>query len=80
MGDRRVSPPLYGLYEVETFAVNGDTTQKALFACTAPDAARLRLDGTWAGDTLTITLRRNLSDFLLVSRGFHWINEFPMNR
>ncbi|MCK8521210.1 hypothetical protein M0D21_06515 [Aquimarina sp. D1M17] len=33
------------------------------------------------GDTLIIAAKKKLrEDFLLINRGFHWINEFPYNR
>jgi len=41
----------------------------------------LRLDGIVKGDSLHVRLHRlDESKFLLVSRGYHWINEFPLNR
>lgn len=41
----------------------------------------LRLDGVVNGDSLHIRLHRlDETRFLLVSRGFHWINEHPLNR
>lgn len=44
-------------------------------------AERLVLSGTYQGVPLRIALRRRQTDdFLLVERGFHWINEYPYNR
>ena len=46
------------------------------------DGAKFTLQGTLNEDLLKIELRK-VSDaptFLLVSRGFHWINEHPFNR
>jgi len=41
----------------------------------------LRLDGIVNGDSLHVRLHRlDENRFLLVSRGFHWINEHPLNR
>jgi len=41
----------------------------------------LRLDGVVNGDSLHLRLHRlDETKFLLVSRGYHWINEFPLNR
>jgi hypothetical protein len=41
----------------------------------------LRLDGILNGDSLHVRLHRlDENRFLLVSRGYHWINEFPLNR
>ena len=41
----------------------------------------LHLDGIVNGDSLHVRLHRlDETRFLLVSRGFHWINEHPLNR
>ncbi len=46
-----------------------------------PSADALVLRGEHRGRTLEIELaRRDLNSFLLVRRGFHWINEIPLNR
>jgi hypothetical protein len=38
------------------------------------------LQGTLLEDALTVKLRRlDTSQFLLVSRGFHWVSEYPFN-
>lgn len=51
------------------------------FKNTASDPEYLELRGILETDTLHIALKRkNLDDFLLHSRGFHWINETPLNR
>lgn len=45
---------------------------------TAPDL--VTMEGTFDGKKVKATLKRaDTSDFLLISRGFHWINEFPLN-
>ena len=45
------------------------------------DANLLVLNGLWKEDSVTINLkRRPKRDFLLLTRGFHWINEEPFNR
>jgi len=47
----------------------------------ATAAADLTLEGTIDGAAVRIELRReDPSSFLLLSRGFHWVNEFPFNR
>jgi len=128
-------PPLYGLYEVERFVLDGedrpplltDTTRWRYFIVQWPGFATVRLmnderrvldlalddsnrtltltsstetretvaslrygqpspgelqlDGEIGGATVSIGLRRREADeFLLRNRGFHWINEFPLNR
>lgn len=50
------------------------------FTYERPDPDVLIIAGTLAGQPLHATLRRTKSDFPLTSRGFHWINEFPLNR
>ncbi len=41
----------------------------------------LRLEGKVAGKQMVLQgKRKEAKDFLLMSRGFHWINEFPFNR
>lgn len=45
------------------------------------EANVLILDGKLESDTLQIMLlKKDLNDFLLLNRGFNWINEFPLNR
>jgi hypothetical protein len=58
-------------------------TELGLLACSwgDPDKDHLSLTGRVANDSLVVTLHRlDASKFLLVRRGFHWINEFPLNR
>jgi hypothetical protein len=44
-------------------------------------AGSLTLEGTFEGEPLRLTARRvEPPQFLLTSRGFHWINEYPLNR
>jgi hypothetical protein len=38
------------------------------------------IDGALMGEQVHATLRRTKTDFFLTNRGFHWINEFPLNR
>lgn len=46
-----------------------------------PNANNLKLKGIHQGDTLEVILyRKDLGNFNLKSRGFHWINESPYNR
>jgi hypothetical protein len=45
------------------------------------DEDRIELSGSMGRQNITAKLRRiNRDDFLLVNRGFHWINEYPHNR
>lgn len=46
-----------------------------------PDTDHVELKGSLNNSPVTIRLRRiDTSKFLLLSRGFHWINEMPFNR
>ena len=46
-----------------------------------PDGDHVVLTGQWKGEPTAIRLRRvDTSKMLLLSRGFHWINEMPFNR
>ena len=45
------------------------------------DGDRLRIEGELFGRVLEVDLvRKDAADYLLVDRGFHWINEVPFNR
>ena len=133
-GDKRTLPPLYGIYEVETFVKNQDsipplttdvsrwkrliisrpehatiqymdehrarynfypdtskqeiltysprdTTQKSTLVYQWANDSTLLVDGVFRRDTLSVRLTlKKKEDFLLVNRGFHWINEYPFSR
>jgi hypothetical protein len=58
-----------------------DSTLRYLLAFERPDSGHLVLSGAWLGDSIHVHLvRRDEKDFLLLNRGFHWINEEPYNR
>ncbi|BAU53020.1 hypothetical protein [Mucilaginibacter gotjawali] len=58
-----------------------DTLHKFKFTYTIQKPGVLVLAGKWKQDSLHIRLRRyNENDFLLLKRGFHWVNEYPLNR
>lgn len=46
----------------------------------ARDGDKLTLEGTREGKPVKVTLHRIEPQFLLKTRGFHWLNEFPFNR
>ncbi len=125
-------PPIYGLYDVEKFSLNGqarpplltDTTRWNKLILEFPTSFQIRLmdnslqawaakydsgkstvtlsrpnenqnvlhhsrldpdhvliEGQFGADALSVRLRRfDVSKYLLVNRGFHWINEMPFNR
>jgi len=66
-----------------TIALNrgGDKKWKGNFSFQRPAGNQLMLDGTM--DSHEVHMRLQLVDrskFMLVSRGFHWVSEFPFNR
>ncbi|MGS2741578.1 hypothetical protein [Sinomicrobium sp. M5D2P17] len=57
-----------------------DTTSTHSFTYKVRDSM-LYVNGTYGKDRMDITLKKkDLNDFLLINRGFHWINEYPFNR
>lgn len=69
-----------------------DTTQQTIkivmspsyfyyFKCHPIDSTRILWRGLMGSDSLKMVVqKRPASDFLLVKRGFHWINEYPFNQ
>jgi len=58
-----------------------DWTWRADFTFDNPQPDRLILHGQLDGQLVTVNLHRiDQAQFLLLNRGFHWINEFSMNR
>jgi hypothetical protein len=58
-----------------------DEKWKSAFSYTEPGPGLLVLEGTFDGKKIQARLHRvDESKFLLISRGFHWINERPFNR
>ena len=59
----------------------GDENPKAEFTLQDPGQGVLILDGQLDGHRIHAKLHReDERKFLLTSRGFHWINEYPQNR
>jgi len=50
------------------------------FTYTEPEPGVLRLEGDFEGKSTVVVMRMGETGGLLVERGFHWINEFPLNR
>jgi hypothetical protein len=58
-----------------------DPNWKSVITYEQPEPERLTLAGDVGGRSVQASLRRaDETRFLLNSRGFHWINEFPFNR
>ena len=133
-GDKAKKPPLYGIYDVQSYVVNkdtiaplatdtvrwrklvvgnqgyaqvklmndsskaynfkpdtvkhtivifsdADTLKKNYFTYTQPKKDELLLKGKWGNDSLKINFKKfDMNSFRLISRGFHWVNEYPYNR
>ena len=59
----------------------GDPAWKAEFTYELPTPERMSWNGTLDGRPVRIDFeRRPPRDYLLQTRGFHWINEVPFNR
>lgn len=58
-----------------------DTLHKYFFNYTQPKPGLLVLNGHLLSDTLNIRMHSyDVKQFRLMSRGFHWVNEYPFNR
>jgi len=58
-----------------------DTVNKAYYTYSQPKKDVLLLKGKFKNDSLSISLKKyDLNNFLLLRRGFHWVNEYPFNR
>jgi len=58
-----------------------DPNAKSIFTYQQPAPGLLTVSGTMDGETIQAKLRlADSKSFLLTSRGFHWINEYPFNR
>lgn len=58
-----------------------DSATRYNFSYSRPDSTHLALRGEVFGDSVHVLLRaRSPNDFLLVNRGFNWVNEYPYNR
>jgi len=133
-GEKAPKPPLYGIYNVQTFIRNNDTlpplttdtarwsklfvsytgysfikfmndsikgfaftpdttarkivmfdyndaTKKSNLLYSFPQKDVLLLTGKLNDDSVTIEMKKyDFKNFLLVNRGFHWVNEYPFNR
>jgi hypothetical protein len=66
-----------------TFALTrrDDPAWKSTLTYQRPEPGRLLLEGTFDGKKVRAVLNRaDIPKFRLVTRGFHWINEYPFSR
>jgi hypothetical protein len=58
-----------------------DPAWRATLTCRRPEAGLMVLEGIFDGKAVRAKLRRvDERQFLLLSRGFHWVSEVPFNR
>jgi hypothetical protein len=58
-----------------------DTSKKSNFVYSFPHENILLLTGKLNNDSVMIQMKRyDLNNFRLINRGFHWVNEYPLNR
>jgi hypothetical protein len=64
-----------------TFTLTTMSNSKGYVFTYTGTKATLQLKGQWQQNPVQIQLSRyDLQNFLLLKRGFHWINEYPLNR
>jgi hypothetical protein len=67
--------------DAKTITLTPPSNSTSVFAIRQPAADRLVLDGDLEGKTLHIeTTYVDRGRFLLVNRGFNWVQELPFNR
>jgi len=58
-----------------------DKTLKPVLTYERPSPTRLTFEGDLRGEHIRIAMtQHDLNKFLLISRGFHWVQEYPVNR
>jgi len=68
------------LHKIEFNNLN-DTTQRYSFTYEVKSRNKLNLKGKVNSDSVSVFMtRKTADDFILMNRGFHWINEKPFNR
>lgn len=75
----------YCTFSVESIAHQIDLhsvrdTIPNLFAYEQPSPESLIIRGVWKNDSLVIRLKKTNTEYQLLTRGFHWINEYPYNQ
>jgi hypothetical protein len=68
--------------ENQTFTLTSpkDPNQKIIANYSQPDTEQLIWEGTWDGKPFKAKLKKTEKKFLLLDRGFNWINEVPYHR
>jgi len=64
-----------------TLGKGADTPWKPVLAYERPSPTRLTFEGDVDGKRVRMAMtQHDLNNFMLISRGFHWVQEFPVNR
>ncbi|MEA2603470.1 MAG: hypothetical protein QOF89_4462 [Acidobacteriota bacterium] len=63
-----------------TLNKRGDSKGLSTLSYQQPGPGFMALEGTLNGQKIRARLSRQDNSFLLVNRGFHWVNEYPFNR
>jgi len=64
-----------------TVSLGRDKTKKFVLECSSPDQDHVLIQGKLADDALAISLKRiDVSKFLLLNQGFHWVQGFGLYR
>lgn len=78
---RRYGVKLDAAHKTMALAKRDDPAWKSSLAYQRPAPDRLTLEGTFGGHKVRASLHRvEESKLLLITRGFHWVNEDPFNR
>jgi hypothetical protein len=66
---------------IETLRTGRDTTSKPVLAYERPSPTKLTFEGDLNGKHVRMAMtQRDLKSFMLLSRGFNWVQEYPVNR
>ena len=64
-----------------TLANGSDSTWKPVLSYERPSPTSLTMEGDIDGKHIRLAMtQHDLNKFLLISRGFNWVQEFPINR
>jgi hypothetical protein len=64
-----------------TLSKGTDSTWKPVLAYERPSPTSLTFEGDVDGKRVRMAMtHHDLNDFMLISRGFHWVQEYPINR
>jgi hypothetical protein len=66
-------------HKIQLLSKDSTLTYSFVYENINPD--KFILKGTFQNDSLAIFMtRKKINDYLLMNRGFHWINEYPFNK